>query len=174
MSELELTKLSRFAGSICYTETGKYTAQGLLQDTLISFLDGSRKWDMDKIPFFVAFWGAMKSTSSNWAKHISTSNGDIELKLIQAEQGENNDLDLYLATTNVDCERYVDSKLKVEMVQEHFKSDPDVANLIDAMLNDFTGPEIKELYSWSQNKLETTKRRFDRGILKIKGRLEHD
>lgn len=170
----ELVKLERHAQKRAIAKDGKYSADQLMIDAFTSFLSGTRKWYKVNPPFFVVYWGAIKSISSNWARHLKTKKGDTEFKLIQATPNENNDLDNYVNQANLDYEYEVDKQLRLEIVKDHFKDDPKILELMELMLGNYNGPEIKEYMDVDQKTLETLKRKLDRGIDKLQGKLGNE
>ena len=173
-TEEELVKLSRYADKRAIAPEGQYSADQLMIHASSCFLSGERKWYKDNPPFFVVLWGAIKSISSNWTRHLKTTKGDIEFKLIQAIPNENNDLDSYAAQVGVDYEYYVDKQLRIKIIKDYFKNDPAVLELIELTLGDFSGPEIKEYLNIDQKRFETIKRKLDRGIDNLQGKLGNE
>ena len=170
----EMVMLERYAQKRAIAKDGKYSADQLMIDAFTSFLSGTRKWYTDNPPFFVVFWGAIRSISSNWARHLKTKKGDAEFKFIQAIPGENNDLDKYVDQAGLDYEYEVDKQLRLEIVKDHFKDDPQVLELMELILGNYSGPEIKEYMEVDQKTLETLKRKLDRGIDKLQGKLGNE
>lgn len=171
LSKDEVVKLKNYAQKRSF-KTGfygdeNYSADALLNDAFIALLSGSKKWKPKEFSFYWAMWWAIKNISHNKIQHLKSEVGDIEYKLVQYEPGENNDIDQYLKTTQVESSYYVDARIRIDTLKEYFVNDKKVLDLIDAQLNDFNGEETKEYLEVDQTQLETIQRRLTRGIDKV-------
>lgn len=167
LTDDELSKLSWFASFKAYEEDGKYSADALMEEALMAFLSGDRKWKKNEYPFFAVLWGTIRSISSNWAQHLASGNGDIEFKLEKFEPGENNEIDDYVRETGVSSEILVDSKMRIETLKSYFEKDVEVSELIELKLADCNGKEIKEYLDIDQKQFETLCTKLKRGIEKL-------
>jgi len=171
LSKDEIVKLQNYARKRSFktgfSSDGNYSADSILNDAFVSLLSGNKKWKPKEFSFFWAMWWAIKNISHNKIQHLKSESGDIEYKLVQYEPGENNDIDQYLETTQVEPSYYVDAHLRIDTIKEYFQNDKKVLDLIDAQLGDLNGEETKEYLAADQTQLESIQRRLTRGIDKV-------
>lgn len=164
LSNEELKAIRLCAHYICkmHSEIEDYD---LVNDVVCSVLNENkpRKWPRNLSPK-IFFNNSMLSLASNREKKSLKSHGVITDTVITPENGES-----YVENIgHADCiPESIDASNKLEKIQNHFSSDPEVQAFIIGRMQGFTEREIKSQFNMTQNKYESARKRLARGWSKI-------
>jgi DNA-directed RNA polymerase specialized sigma24 family protein len=149
------------------------TARELLNEAVVSILDGTRRWNPEKVDLPGLLIGAMRSISSNWARKYDPDEepvleSDLKRPGSDAEAGttvfdtaeskEPNPEQVLLAS---EPSR---EQLLIERIEQLFTDDPDANWVLECWADGMDGPAIKQLLDWTETQLNTTVRRIRRKI----------
>ena len=149
------------------------TARELLNEAVVSILDGTRRWNPEKVDLPGLLIGAMRSITSNWARKYDPDEGlvlesDLKRRRSDAEAGttvfdtaeskEPNPEQVLLAS------KPSREQLLVERIEQLFTDDPDANWVLECWADGMDGPAIKQLLEWTETQLNTTVRRIRRKI----------
>ena len=159
------------------------TGDDLLQTALVDLLEGTRRWNKDKVGFVKFLIWAMKSISSNWArgyKEEETLAYVLDVKKDSQEGETIGPLD-HIADVGPDSRQLVlneevrqsDREL-LEAIDQLFKDDEKARMVIEAWEEGYDPPVVRELWRLSQKDYDTIvrriRRRVDRAGLTFGGR----
>lgn len=180
LTEADFERLDEFAKNRVRRlgpKAARITAGELLNEAVISILDGTRRWNPEKVDLPGLLIGAMRSITSNWARKYDPDEGlvlESDLKrpgsdgeagttvFDTAESKEPNPEQVLLAS---ELSR---EQLLVERIEQIFTDDPDANWVLECWADGMDGPAIKQLLDWTETQLNTTVRRIRRKI-KAKG-----
>lgn len=145
--------------------------EDLLQEAVISFLKGSRRWKLGgNISFVRVLIGAVRSISSNWAKaYYRQENPVLESELITpTQEGEHN---AFLEIESVDpnsLERMItnqgeaEAKAELAKMERTFADDAEASLVIEAWRQEMDGPAVRDALGLSETQYESIVRRIRR------------
>ena len=180
LTEADFERLDEFAKNRVRRlgpKAARITAGELLNEAVISILDGTRRWNPEKVDLPGLLIGAMRSITSNWARKYDPDEGlvlESDLKrpgsdgeagttvFDTAESKEPNPEQVLLAS---ELSR---EQLLVERIEQIFTDDPDANWVLECWADGMDGPAIKQLLDWTETQLNTPVRRIRRKI-KAKG-----
>jgi len=176
LTEVELNKLERFADfriqGLGYKKRGR-VASDLLSDAIFSILAGSRKWNPGSVDFFGLLCGAIRSISSHWAEERSSK--EVSSSLLSSEGYEKNVSSVALGSPSSPEDLYSDKEMRATNIglifdiKSHFFEDGPVQDIIEALEEEMSPPEIREVLKLSMKEYETTIRRLRRRVRNVFG-----
>jgi hypothetical protein len=143
-----------------------YDADDLLAEAVSRTLGGERKWNRQAVDITGHLIGVMESISSHRAESIAARKiatyTETEVTRRNSDGDEVSLLQQY-PSGHPDPERIAAAKQELESIEESFRDDKEVTELLEAMkLGVTSGPEIQSLLEISQQEYDTRMKRLRR------------
>lgn len=140
-------------------------AEDLLSEAVTRTLEGDRKWNKTAVDMVGHLIGVMKSLSSHMAESVGTRKIStyLESEVTQVtDEGEVvSPLEQY-PSSRPGPDRILEVHQRVDLIEQAFKEDKEVSQVIEAVREEFSGPEIQELLGISKTEYETRMKRLRR------------
>lgn len=149
------------------------TPRELLNDAIMAVLEGTRRWNPEKVDLPGLLIGSMRSITSNWARKYEPDEqpvleSDLRRKTSDdeqhqtafdtAESPEPNPEQALLANQPTGEQQLV------EQIEQIFAEDADATWVLECWADGMDGPAIKQFLDWTETQLNTTVRRMRRKI----------
>lgn len=144
--------------------------QELLNEAFKRLLSGSRKWDKTKDGFLKFLFSTMESIAHSWTKHTFTVKGKTILfstLVSETEEGESTRPEEQLEAAGIDTDQMMIFKETIGQIEALMETeDQDVRSLFEGMRENFSPPEIRDLWGWSQEKYNAVATKMRRHLKK--------
>ena len=178
LANAQLLKLHSYADfkvkGLGYKAKGR-DGKDLLQESIIKVLEDFRTWPKESVDFFWFLKGVIRSTADSWKKTYNPDETEItatDLNNISAD-GDAKEPFLNMASEaetpenciiNEENTRYAEGE--IHKIENMFKNDPIILEIIDGMEAEMSGPEIQEVTGISKTKYESAIKRMRRKVRK--------
>lgn len=137
----------------------------LLSEAVTRTLEGTRTWNQTSVDIFGHLLGVMKSISSHWAESVSKRGAstytESEVTRVLSDGKSVNELEQH-KSSRPGPDRVLEAGQQLLLLENAFKEDREVTELIEALKAEFTGPEIRTLLGISPTEYETRMKRLRR------------
>ncbi len=149
------------------------THRELLNEAIIAVLDGTRRWNPDKVDFSGLLIGSMRSITSNWARKYDPDEqpvleSDLRRKTSDREQHQTAFDTAESREPNPEQALLANQpsreELLVQQIENVFAEDADATWVLECWADGMDGPAIKQFLDWTETQLNTTVRRMRRKI----------
>lgn len=161
LTDAQLIRLKKYARwrvkGLGRKKTGREW-KDLLNETVVAFCSGTRRWNKEKVDFVRAMTEAMRSISDNWRRTFDDNEPQLEAEIITtSETGKESNRLSNVAAPSWNTQAKLEAKKKIETI-ESLVSKRALASLIVAGWYDkMTGAEIK-------TELEITQDDYDKEV----------
>lgn len=150
------------ANGFCGGLTG-WTPEDLLQETLVSLLDGSRIWRPNLHPL-VVLKTAMRGIASNARKHNNTSPVDENIVVDPFEVDEDDKTPVAHGKVIVTPEDELSGKQQMAALYAKLGGDGELEDLATAWACGLRGADAREELGWDEKKYDAARNRLQRRL----------
>ena len=139
-----------------------YEPEDLLNEAVIRTLTGERTWNKTSVDMVGHLIGVMRSLSSHMAESVGTRKVSTYLESEVTQVTEEGHVVSPLEqhpSGRPGPERILEAHQRVERIEQAFKEDNEVSQVIEALRAGLSGPETQELLGISKTEYETRMKR---------------
>lgn len=166
---------------LSYYGGGQETVDDLLQAAIVKVLDGTRRWNKDKVDFVGLLAGIIQSDASHALERYARGGAymepitESELAQITEEGDDCNPLDRIASNSKTPEVELIERESKREYadlvgrVLTMFQDDNQASEVLLHRLDGLNGPEIQKRMGLSKKEYATIDQRIRRGFAKLSG-----
>ncbi|HBP88869.1 MAG TPA: hypothetical protein DD706_14375 [Nitrospiraceae bacterium] len=171
LSDAQLLKLRNFSKlriRVVWRKASGKSYEDLLSEAILGTFEGERKWFKERVTFISHLLGVIRSISSHWAEKYDRNEGSVKWVNTSIDpDGREIDPIASVPSETPNSERALGAKEQIEKVTEALSKDNMALEVLNGLLEEMKGPDIKEILGLSQTEYETIRKRINRTAKKV-------